>query len=622
MPIPHSPFERAADAAPDRPRRDRVERELQAAKEAAEAAEVRSAFLAEVGAILAASLDYEVTLASLVRLAVPRIADYCTLFEVAEEGLRQVASAHVDPAREPLLRRLGELYFAASGQPRRPSTLIARVVETGRPLLIRKESYERGEDLAGHPERLDIYRRLDRRSSMILPLSARGQTLGVLFLATAESERRYDEADLALGEELARRAALAVDNARLYREAQAASEAKDRFLATLSHELRTPLTPVLALVASLQEDPRLAGTFQRELAIIRRNVELEARLIDDLLDLTRIRRDKLELRREVVDLRQVVEHALEACATELSGAGLRLAVELGPGDQRLWADPPRLIQVFWNLLRNAIKFTPAGGTLAVRSRLETGDAGDAEGWLAVTVADTGMGIDPEVLPLIFDAFEQGRSGIARRLGGLGLGLAISKAIVELHGGTLTAASAGRQQGAAFTVRLPVTAWLPGEASPSPAGGEEGAAAAIAAIAAIAAGLPEPGPSHILLVEDHVDTAEAMADLLRAFGYHVSVAGSVAGGLALAEEWQAREEREPDAGIDLLVSDIGLPDGSGLDLIRALGERWGIRGIALSGYGTEEDVQRSREAGFLRHLTKPVTPRALEAAVREALNRKI
>jgi signal transduction histidine kinase/CheY-like chemotaxis protein len=610
---PTTPSERGSDLRPDPPRRDR---------ETAEAAEARSAFLAEVGAILAASLDYEVTLASLVRLAVPRIADYCTLFEVAEGGLRQVASAHVDPAREPLLRRLGELYFAASGQPRKPSTLVARVVETGSPLLIRKESYEGTEDLASHPELLDIYRRLDRQSSMILPLSARGQTLGVLFLATAESERRYEEADLALGEELARRAALAVDNARLYREAQAASEAKDRFLAALSHELRTPLTPVLALVAGLQEDER-ANAFQRELAIIRRNVELEARLIDDLLDLTRISRGKLELRREVVDLRQVVEHAVEACATELSGAGLRLAVELGPGDQRLWADPPRLIQVFWNLLRNAIKFTPAGGTLAVRSRLEAGEApqaGDAEGWLAVTVADTGMGIDPEILPLIFEAFEQGRSGIARRFGGLGLGLAISKAIVELHGGTLTAASAGRQQGAAFTVRLPVTAWLPDEASPSLLRGEEGGATVAAAAAAVIA--PEPAPSHILLVEDHLDTAEAMADLLRAFGFHVSVASSVAGGLALAEERQALEEREPGARIDLLVSDIGLPDGSGLDLIRALGERWGIRGIALSGYGTEEDVQRSREAGFLRHLTKPVTPRVLEAAVREALNRKI
>lgn len=582
----------------------------------------RSAFLLEAGAILAASLDYEITLASLARLVVPRIADYCMLFEVTpavaespEGGLRQVAGAHVEPAKEPLLRRLGELYFSPADH---PQSLIARVVQTGEPLLLYKESYEQGEEVARHPELLDIYRRLDRQSSMILPLAARGQILGVFFLATAESRRRYDAGDLALGEELARRAALAIDNARLYCAAQAANEAKDRFLAALSHELRTPLTPVLALVASLQEDER-ARPFQRELAAIRRNVELEARLIDDLLDLTRITRGKLELRREVSDLRQVVEHAFEACVADLEAAGLRAVVDLGDGDPRLWADAPRLTQVLWNLLRNAVKFTPAGGTVTVRARQEepanAGGIGGTGGprWLAVSVSDTGIGIDPEVLPRIFDAFEQGQPSIPRRFGGLGLGLAISKAIVELHGGHLAAWSEGRGRGTTFTLRLPVSDWLP-EREDAGAGPEREPGGEPA---------PEPGdrPRHILLVEDHADTAEAMADLLRALGYEVSVAATVAHGLELAVQAMApAPEGAGAAAIDLVLSDIGLPDGSGLDLMRELGARWGLRGIALSGYGTEDDVRRSREAGFLQHLTKPVTPRTLKVAIRGALPR--
>ena len=381
--------------------------------------------------------------------------------------------------------------------------------------------------------------------------------------------------------------------AAVFAEAQDASEAKDRFLASLSHELRTPLTPVLAVVSALAEDERVPLDLRRPLDVIRRNVELEARLIDDLLDLTRIVRGKLELHPEVTDARKVVEHTIEICCGGEPDGRLHVVTDLAAEDHRLWADPSRLTQVMWNLLNNAVKFTPPEGTLTVRSRNE----GDR---LILQVFDTGIGIDPQVLPHIFDAFEQGRARSPRGAGGLGLGLAISKAIVELHGGRLMAESRGRGQGAAFTVSLPAS--LP---RVDPESGEIEVAGKI-----IAAPEPAAGPLRILLVEDNADTAEAMAELLSLLGYRVTKAGTVADALAAVDA-----ER-----FDLLLSDLGLPDGSGLDLMRELARRNGdgLPGIALSGYGMEEDVRESLEAGFRKHLTKPVTLQQLEAAIREVV----
>jgi PAS domain S-box-containing protein len=374
-----------------------------------------------------------------------------------------------------------------------------------------------------------------------------------------------------------------------------AEEAKDRFLATLSHELRTPLTPVLAVTASLEEDLRLPADVRSALAMVRRNVELEARLIDDLLDLTRIAKGKLQLQGGVTDARRILEHAVETSTRDLEAKGVRLVTGLAAESALLWADAPRLTQVFWNLLQNACKFTPAGGTVWLRSRLE--EDGEPLGrWIAVEVSDTGIGIEPELLPRIFDAFEQGRPDVTRRFGGLGLGLAISQAIVELHGGILTAASEGPGRGATFTVRLPLRDGVP-QAAPEPESPK----------------IQNPQSLHLLLVEDHADTSEAMAELLRAMGHRVKTAGTVAEARAAAAEAQSGA----DGGrIDLVVSDLGLPDGNGFDLMRELSTRFGLKGVALSGYGMEEDVRRSREAGFERHLTKPISPQALRAVIRE------
>jgi CheY-like chemotaxis protein len=326
--------------------------------------------------------------------------------------------------------------------------------------------------------------------------------------------------------------------------------------------------------------------------MMRRNIELEARLIDDLLDLTRISRGKIDLQRGMMDLRQVVEHAVStSCGEAAASRRLQVVMELPEGDWPLWADSSRLTQVFWNLLNNAVKFTPEGGTIRVQMSRQ-----ESPPWLVVEVADTGLGIDPDLLPRIFNAFEQGEPGATRR-SGLGLGLAISKTIVELHGGELSVQSEGKDRGATFTVRLPVVL-APAEAPAGPAAGEESSR-------------PEAAlPRHILLVEDHADTAAALTDLLRDRGYQVSTAASIAQALALASS--------PDGPhIDFVVSDLGLPDGSGLDLMRELSNRHGLSGIALSGYGMEDDVRKSREAGFRKHLTKPVDLRALEEAIRGA-----
>lgn len=386
--------------------------------------------------------------------------------------------------------------------------------------------------------------------------------------------------------------------------AEEANRAKDRFLATLSHELRTPLTPILAVVSALERDPRLPEGLRDRLAVVRKNAELEARLIDDLLDLTRIEHGRLELRLADCDISQILDHALQTCAEELVARRLTLIEDLAVEGGRLAADAPRLTQVFWNLLKNAIKFTPEGGTIALRARRLPAEEG-AE-WIAVEVADTGAGIPAEEIAHVFDAFEQGTAGSDGWLGGLGLGLAISKTIVERHGGWLAVSSEGPGKGSTFTVELPLAAAQPESAREGTEPAQETGEAA--APARESEQVPEK-PLAILLVEDHADTAAALSDLLEIMGHRPIVAGSVAQALAAAE-------REAGA-IDLVISDLGLPDGGGHDLMRELVRRHGLTGIALSGYGMEEDVRQSLEAGFSRHLTKPVTMALLEAAIAEA-----
>ena len=421
-------------------------------------------------------------------------------------------------------------------------------------------------------------------------------TSGILFaLSRSQVHARMtaEEAaiDLRRSEEATARLYEAERQARA--EAEAANHAKDRFMASLSHELRTPLTPVLAVIASLEKEISLL--VNNRLATVRRNVELEARLIDDLLDVARISRGKLELKPAVADLREVVGHALDACCPPGESKRARFEIDLPEGeDLRLWADAPRLTQVFWNLMTNALKFTPEGGPIRVRAWKD-----EATGEISAAVSDRGIGIEPQRLSQIFDAFEQGQRSITRQYGGLGLGLAITKAIVELHGGRVEAESDGPGQGTTFRL------WLPVGAAHLPARGPDQPLELPAAAAAPPA--QSDRPLHILLVEDHSDTADAMEALLSVVGYRVTVASNARDALAAAEG---------NGAIDLVISDIGLPDASGLELMAQLKSRFQLRGIALTGYGMDEDLQRSREAGFERHLTKPVSPQAPQNAIRE------
>lgn len=370
--------------------------------------------------------------------------------------------------------------------------------------------------------------------------------------------------------------------------AEQASTAKDHFLAVLSHELRTPLTPVLATVSLLQENTALDAQTQEDLEVVRRNVELEARLIDDLLDLTRIARGRIDLDKHTIDLCTVLHRAVEVCLPDIEARKVEFEIDMGPAaPYRVEADAARLQQVFWNILRNAIKFTPQGGCIGIRCRPDRDH-------IVVEVNDSGVGIEPEALGRIFNAFEQAGRSISRQFGGLGLGLAISKALVEIHGGTISAHSEGAGKGASFRVRLPLVKHAVKVLEPAGALPE-------------AAERPEAArqTGRILLVEDHGDTARIMANVLTRSGYEVRSAGDVASALNIAREWN----------FDLLISDLGLPDRSGLELIREIRRfRSDVPAIALSGYGTEQDLAQSREAGFHEHLIKPVGVSTLKEKV--------
>lgn len=547
-------------------------------------------FLAQVSTVLASSLDYETTLAAVARMAVPHVADWCVVDMLEPSGqTRRLAVAHRDPAKVELGWEVARRYPPSLGDPR----ISLRVLQTGRTELAVELDDPALAASAQDPEHLEMLRAQGCTSSISAALAARGRTLGVITFAMAESGRRYSRADLPLVEDLARRAALAVDNARLYREAQqarveaeAANRAKDRFLAVLSHELRTPLTPVLAEVSAMLDDPALPESVRSVLEMTRRNVELEARLIDDLLDLNRIIQGKLRLNREVVDAHRLILETLEICRGGIEQAKLRVEVGLEASRRFVKADAARLQQVVWNLVKNAVKFTPKGGSLSVRTR-------DDQGKLIVEVADTGVGIEPEVLQRIFDAFEQGGTEVTRQFGGLGLGLAISRSLAEALGGRLLASSLGKNQGATFTLELP-------SAAPPPK--------RVNAVPPVALGSLETPSLRILLVEDNHDTLRVMARLLGRKGHRVTTADGVAEALRVAD----------GAEFDLLISDLGLPDGSGLDLIRQLRQSrpFPLPGIALSGYGMDDDLRRSREAGFLEHLIKPVDFARLDQAIRQ------
>lgn len=366
---------------------------------------------------------------------------------------------------------------------------------------------------------------------------------------------------------------------RLYAEAQEANARKDHFLAALSHELRTPLTPVLAAVSTKDVRKYSYDEVERIFAIIHRNISVEARLIDDMLDLTRIARGKLQLSLKSLELHTILQHAAEAVEEERAAKNIQIIWCLGANHHVIDADEARLQQVFWNILKNAIKFTPAAGVVEVTTS-------NFDDMVTVEITDTGIGLQPETEAKIFNAFEQGRTEITQRFGGLGLGLAISKALVEAHAGTISAANRTDVHGAIFQVILPI----------DPA--KQVAAVSREEFA------PHTSTAKLLLIEDHADSAFFLKQILQGMGYKVTAA------LTAEEGLQAYK----DGAFDIVISDLGLPDKSGIDLMREIQAVRKVPAIALSGYGMEDDVSRAKAAGFISHLTKPTDIDSLARAL--------
>lgn len=367
---------------------------------------------------------------------------------------------------------------------------------------------------------------------------------------------------------------------------EAANRTKDNFLAMLSHELRTPLTLVIAALEMLKTEPLDTSESEAALAMIRRNVDLESQLIDDLLDLTRITTDKLQLQLESLDAHRAISNVAEMCASEIGVKNLRLSLDLRADNHHAAADAPKFQQIIWNLLKNAIKFTGENGSITISSSNQSPQS------LTIGVTDTGIGIEPEIMKRIFNRFEQGDRSFQRRFGGLGLGLTISKSLAEAHGGTLIAESEGRGRGARFFFTIKT---VPAHER--------------AAQSTTASSKSRRRSLRILLVDDHPDTTAALERLLTRRGHTVAAAHDMRSAMETAERGQ----------FDLLISDVGLPDGSGLELMTHLRATSGIRGIAISGFGMNGDVEKSMQAGFSEHLVKPVNLEKLEAAIEHAMS---
>jgi PAS domain S-box-containing protein len=362
--------------------------------------------------------------------------------------------------------------------------------------------------------------------------------------------------------------------------AEQANQAKDDFLASLSHELRTPLMPAMISASYLSEHAELSPELREEVTAILRNVQLEAQLINDLLDVTRITRGKIEVHHEVVDVHLLLESVGQIVKSDIAAKAIEFTVDLGSKKHHIWADPVRIQQVFWNLVNNAVKFTPKDGRISVRSY-------NKGKHFVFEITDTGIGIDPEQQASIFEPFHQGERSITRRFGGLGLGLTISKTLLDLHGGTITVESAGQNKGSTFRVFLDLL-------HEPVASSRDGASAGVTAAKKL----------RLLLVDDHADTRGVLSRLLAKSGHDVLTADSAQKALELLDTGR----------FDALISDIGLPEVSGYELVRQAKQRQPLTGIALSGLGMDEDVQRSLEAGFDHHLTKPINFQELQSVL--------
>ena len=565
-------------------------------RQASQRAADHFAFLARVSNALAGSLDYETTLATVARLAVPEIADWCAVDIVSEQGvLKRLAVAHVDPAK---VRLASELHDRYPPDPASPHGA-AHALRTGTPIMMSRIPDELIAASASDPEHLSLLRSLGLRSYISVPLMTRGRAFGVLTFVSAESGREYTDDDMRLAEDVAGRAALAVEHSRAYREVQRVNRVKDEFLATLSHELRTPLNAVLGYARMIRSGLLDSDQRARAFEVLERNAVSLNQIVEDVLDVSRIVAGKIRLNVGPLDLPLVLRDAAATVRPAAEARRVRLTTIIDPVIPPVAGDQDRLQQVVWNLLSNAVKFTPRDGQVELRLR-QSGSS------VHIEVADTGAGIRKDFLPHLFEPFSQEDAGFSRRHGGLGLGLAIARRIVEMHGGLIEAASDGEGKGSTFTVTLPVAA----VAHPQPADGPT-ARSGSAGLEPLHSLTHQLDGIRVLVVDDDRDARMLISDVLQSAGAQVVTADSAQAALD-----RLASEEAPH----VLLTDVGMPGMDGFALMQQIRQspRLDVRevpAIALTAYARSEDRVRALDNGCQMHIAKPIGPSELVAAVR-------
>jgi signal transduction histidine kinase/ActR/RegA family two-component response regulator len=562
-------------------------------------------FLAQAGQRLSASLDYRTTLGELTRVLVPKLADWCAV-HIEGNAPEDIPVAHVDPAKVDVVREIYRRFplppDAAYGYP--------HVMRTGQPQWMRDLPPTFLEDHARDPEHLALLRAVAARSWMIVPLRIQGNVVGALTLAYSDSQRRYEESDLVLAMDLAQRAAVAIDNARLYEQSQqarsrveAATRAKDEFVAMVSHELRTPLNALLGWLRLLRSGSLPEEKREHALHVIERNAKAQNQLVADLLDASRVIAGKLRVTPVPQDLAPLVEMAVEGVRPAAEAKGITVATSIERENTVTRADAERLQQAVWNLLTNAVKFTPKGGHVTVRLQRVASD-------IELTVSDDGEGIPASFLPHVFESFSQQDTSASRRHSGLGIGLPIAKHIVELHGGSIDARSDGAGAGATFVLRLPVAPLLSTSSAGShvPATTDETRSDAAR---------PDLSGLRVLVVDDDADARELLTFVLESCGCVVFACPDVTSAVATLR-------REP---LDVIVSDIGMPGEDGYALIRSVRTlpdeaKRSTPAIALTAFARNEDRTRALVEGFNQHMAKPVEPAVLLRVVADLAGRRV
>jgi PAS domain S-box-containing protein len=536
-------------------------------------AEDTARFLADASAALASLVDPESTLNKLAALAVPAFADWCMVDVVEGTGLRCLAIAHQDPSLVELAHDLQRRFPPSPDEPRGPQ----HVLRTARSEIAAEVTDAVLRSVVRDEQHLELLRGLGLRSYICVPLMVHGSCAAVVSFATAESGRRYRSDDLLVAEELAHRASVAIDNARLYAALRDADRRKDEFLAMLAHELRNPLAPIRSGLDLLGIEGVDRETSEWARRTMKEQVQHMVQLVDDLLDVSRIMQDKIQLRTEPLELSTVVARAVEQVRPLIIAQEHHLSIDVGPEPLWVLGDAVRLAQVLANLLNNAAKYTNPRGTITLTVGRDGTEA-------VLQVRDNGIGMDKETQKCVFDLFAQADRAMARSQGGLGIGLTLVRRLVQLHGGRVEALSDGPEQGAVFTVRLPVVASPPTDGEHVPCdqqiGEQEGTA-----------------PRRVLVVEDNASVVAMTAALLRTWGHQVFTAHDG------PEALRVFDAQRPE----IVLLDIGLPGMTGYDIARELRKKSGGEGallVALTGYGQQQDRNRSREAGFDLHLVKP------------------